>query len=90
MKALIQPVEGACQPNILQVTSREVRGHSSLLRLSDGSEINARRFLPLGEGDEIRLDGDRMLAHVKRESSWITDMQPQVMAKAMTASAAGS
>ena len=26
----------------------------------------------------------------KRESSWITDMQPQVMAKAMTASAAGS
>ena len=43
----------------------------------------------LGHGclGSVRAVGDR---GAKRERTWITDMQPQVMAKAMMASAAGS
>ena len=58
----------------------------------------------VGEGLADVLDAEERLGHglasaqfgrfgdrgAKRDRSWITDMQPQVMAKAMMASAAGS
>ena len=55
----------------VQIKARSVSGHQTLLRLSNGNSIRLRRFVPAGQGDQLRLCNDRVSIYVRNDDSWL-------------------
>lgn len=55
----------------LTVVSRAVQGHQSRFRLSDGTIVTSRRFIPLGKGDAVFVDETSLWVYVKKDDFWI-------------------
>ena len=53
------------------VLSRSARGDRAEFKLSDGTTLESRRYLPLGEGDVVRGDGDALAVWARREDAWL-------------------
>jgi energy-coupling factor transporter ATP-binding protein EcfA2/GNAT superfamily N-acetyltransferase len=51
--------------------ARSVHSDRSVFRLSDDTTLEARRFLPLGQGDTIVHDAHSLAVLVKRENIWL-------------------
>lgn len=58
------------------VTSRSLRDDRASFRLSDGKVFEARRFLPIGQGDTVAHGADSLLVHVKRDQHWLEIGRP--------------
>lgn len=53
------------------VLDRKLSVDRSILRLSDGQSVSARRFLPIGKGDIVTCSDDRLAVFAKRDHVWI-------------------
>jgi energy-coupling factor transporter ATP-binding protein EcfA2/GNAT superfamily N-acetyltransferase len=56
---------------IRSVLSRSVVGDRSEFKLSDGTTLVERRFLPLGQGDLVAGDGETLAVLAKRDDQWV-------------------
>lgn len=59
----------------LRVVERRLSGTQAIFRLSDGTTLQTRRFIPLGRGDLLRIAPAGVQVFAKHEPSWI-DIDP--------------
>lgn len=55
---------------VVRVLGRRIIGHQSLIRLSNGSSLEARRFFPAGTGDRLRIKGKSIEVFLRHEKLW--------------------
>lgn len=53
------------------VASRSIRSNCTLLKLSDDSYLESRRFIPVGKGDKVCNDNNGLFVFVKNDMTWI-------------------
>lgn len=66
---IVSPLRNS--PAARVVVSRSAAGDRSEFKLSDGTRLIGRRFLPLGQGDVVTGDGDSLSVFARRDEVWI-------------------
>jgi ABC-type lipoprotein export system ATPase subunit/GNAT superfamily N-acetyltransferase len=55
----------------LRIAERLISDNRSILRLTDGSKLESRRFVPVGKGDALRLGPDSVEVFVRQDLCWV-------------------
>ena len=53
------------------VVSRRLQANTAILHLSDGHTIAARRFIPIGRRDHVRVKDDGLCVFARNDGTWI-------------------
>ncbi|WP_369059058.1 hypothetical protein ABOZ73_15695 [Caulobacter sp. 73W] len=55
----------------VEILDRRIAAHRSVLQLSDGGQIEVRRFFPAGKGDRLRISNTGIDVFLRHDGCWL-------------------